>query len=136
MVQLGSGSGPHLVLFFDTWETEVADLTAQLQALNGYDAAAKRQGLPPLVAVDEGKVESSPQALPSLLHSLPHPLSYPVAVDVSGRVADGYRVQDSPWLELVSGSGRFLFYEDLADGWPTLPQLLRKVHAALARAKG
>jgi cytochrome oxidase Cu insertion factor (SCO1/SenC/PrrC family) len=133
-VRLGPGSGPHLVLFFDTWETEVADLSAQLQALNGYDAAAKRDGLPPLVAIDEGKVESSPQALPTFLRSLPHPLSYPVAVDASGRVADGYRVQDSPWLELVSGSGRFLFYEDLADGWPTLPQLLGKVHAALARA--
>jgi len=133
-VRLGPGSGPHLVLFFDTWETEVADLSAQLQVLNGYEAAAKRDGLPPLVAVDEGKVESSPQALPTLLRTLPHPLSYPVAVDTSGRVADGYRVQDSPWLELVSGSGRFLFYEDLADGWPTLPQLLRKVHAALARA--
>jgi len=60
-----------------------------------------------------------------------------VAVDESGRVADGYREQDSPWLELVSGSGRFLFYEDLAvKGWPSLPQLLTKVHAALARAKG
>jgi hypothetical protein len=45
-------------------------------------------------------------------------------------------VQDSPWLELVSGSGRFLFYEDLAaKGWPTLPQLLAKVHAALARPR-
>lgn len=134
-VRLGPGSGPHLVLFFDTWETEVADLGVQLQALNGYQAAANKQGLPPLVAVDEGKVEASPQALPRLLNSLPHPLTYPVAVDAGGRVADGYRVQDSPWLELVSGSGRFLFYQDLADGWPTQRQLLAKVHAALARAK-
>jgi hypothetical protein len=134
-VRLGPGSGPHLVLFFDTWEAEVADLSAQLQALNGYEAAAKKAGLPPLVAVDEGKVEPSPQALSDLLHSLPHPLTYPVAVDASGRVADGYRVQDSPWLELVSGKGRFLFYQDLADGWPTQKQLLAKVRAALAREK-
>jgi hypothetical protein len=70
-----------------------------------------------------------------LLHRLRRPLTYPVAVDASGRVADGYRVQDSPWLELVSGKGRFLFYQDLADGWPTLPQLLAKVRTALARAK-
>jgi hypothetical protein len=57
-------------------------------------------------------------------------------VDVSGRVADGYRVQDSPWLTVVSGSGRFLFYEDLAvKGWPTTEQLVKKVRAALARAK-
>lgn len=134
-VRLGPGSGPHLVLFFDTWETEVSDLGAQLQALNEYQAAAKRDGLPPLVAIDEGKVEASPQALPRLLRSLPHPLSYPVAVDATGRVADGYRVQDSPWLELVSGTGRFLFYRDLAEGWPTQSQLLANVHAALARAK-
>ena len=135
-VHLGPGSGAHLVLFFDTWETEVTDLSKNLEALNRYQAVAKRRGLPPLVAVDEGGVEASPQALPSFLRGLPHPLSYPVAVDSSGRVADGYRVQDSPWLELVSGSGRFLFYEDLAvKGWPTLPQLLAKVHTALARAK-
>jgi hypothetical protein len=134
-VRLGPGSGPHLVLFFDTWETEVADLSAQLQALNGYQAAAKRSGLPLLLAVDEGKVESSPQALPRFLHSLPHPLEYPVAVDASGRVADGYQVQDSPWLELVSASGRYLFSQDLADGWPTQKQLLAKVRTALRRAK-
>jgi hypothetical protein len=135
-VRLGPGSGPRLVLFFDTWETEVSDLSAQLQALNRYQAVAKSKGLPPLIAIDEGKVERSPGALSSFLRSLPHPLTFPVAVDRTGRVADGYRVQDSPWLELVSGSGRFLYYEDVAvKGWPTLPQLLRKVHAALARTK-
>jgi cytochrome oxidase Cu insertion factor (SCO1/SenC/PrrC family) len=134
-VRLGPGAGPHLLLFFDTWETEVADLRAQLEKLNGYQAAATRQGLPPLVAVDEGKVEATPQSLTRLLHSLSQPLSYPVAIDATGRIADGYRVQDSPWLELVSGSGRYLFYQDLAEGWPTPSQLLAKVHEALARAK-
>jgi cytochrome oxidase Cu insertion factor (SCO1/SenC/PrrC family) len=134
-VRLGPRSGAHLVLFFDTWETEITDLSARLEALNRYQAAARKEGLPPLVAIDEARVEASPQALPRFLRSLPHPLSYPVAVDSSGRVADGYRVQDSPWLELVSGSGRFLFYRDLAGGWPTLGQLRAQVHAALARAK-
>ena len=130
-VRLGPGSGPHLVLFFDTWETEVTDLRTQLEALNRYQATARREGLPPLVAVDEGGVEASPQALTRFLHSLPHALSYPVAVDRSGTVADGYRVQDSPWLELVSSRGRFLFYEDLAvKGWPTLRQLLRQTRVA------
>jgi cytochrome oxidase Cu insertion factor (SCO1/SenC/PrrC family) len=133
-VRLGPGSGAHLVLFFDSWETEVTDLRAQLEALNRYQAAATRKGLPPLVAIDEGGVEASSQALPRLLHSLPHRLSYPVAVDHSGTVADGYRVQDSPWLELVSDKGRFLFYEDLAvKGWPKLHELLATVTAALAR---
>jgi cytochrome oxidase Cu insertion factor (SCO1/SenC/PrrC family) len=130
-VRLGPGSGAHLVLFFDTWETEVTDLRAQLVALNRYQAVARREGLPPLVAIDEAGVEASPQALPRFLHSLPHPLSYPVAVDHSGSVADGYRVQDSPWLELVSNKGRFLFYEDLAaSGWPGLKRLLAQVKTA------
>ena len=73
-------------------------------------------------------MEASPQALPRFLHALPHPLSYPVAVDQDGRLADGYRVQDSPWLALVSRSGRILSAEDLAvKGWPTLRQLLRQM---------
>jgi len=129
-VRLGPGSGAHLVLFFDTWETEVTHLGAQLEALNRYQATARREGLPPLVAIDEGGVEASPQALPRFLHGLPHPLSYPVAIDRNGSVADGYRVQDSPWLTLVSRSGEFRFYEDLAvKGWPTLRQLRRQVRA-------
>ena len=130
-VRLGPGSGPHLVLFWDTWETETTDLRAQLVALNRYQAVARQKGLPPLVAIDEAGVEASPRALPRFLHSLPHPLSYPVAVDRAGTVADGYRVQDSPWLELVSAKGRILFYEDLAEtGWPTTKQLIARVRAA------
>ena len=135
-VKLGRGSGPHLVLFFDTWETEVSNLTAGLERLARYAAAGSGPARPPLVAIDEAGVEPSGQALPRFLHSLPHPLGYPVAIDTNGRVADGYRVQDSPWLELVDASGRILFYEDVAvEGWPTPAQLLRKVHAAQAHAK-
>ncbi|HEY7420535.1 MAG TPA: SCO family protein, partial [Gaiellaceae bacterium] len=44
-VRLGPGSGAHLVLFFDTWETEVTDLGSQLESLNGYQAMARRNGL-------------------------------------------------------------------------------------------
>jgi cytochrome oxidase Cu insertion factor (SCO1/SenC/PrrC family) len=135
-VRLGPGTGSHLFLFFDTWETEVTDLSKQLDALNRYQAEAKQKGLPPLVAVDEAGVEASPQALPRFLRSLPHPLAYPVAVDESGRVADGYRVQDSPWLTLVSPAGKFLFYEDLAvKGWPTLADLLKQVRLARLKAE-
>jgi cytochrome oxidase Cu insertion factor (SCO1/SenC/PrrC family) len=130
-VRLGPGSGTHLLLFFNSWETEVTDLGKQLESLNHYQAVARQKGLPPLVAIDEAGVEASPRALSRFLRGLPHPLSYPVAVDRSGAVADGYRVQDSPWLELVSGRGRFLFYEDLAvKGWPTLQQLLAQVRVA------
>jgi cytochrome oxidase Cu insertion factor (SCO1/SenC/PrrC family) len=136
-VRLGPGSGPHLVLFFDTWETETSDLSAQLVALNRYRSVAARRHLPPLVAVDEAGVEASPQALPQFLRGLPHPLAYPVAVDTDGRVADGYRVQDSPWLELVSGSGRILYFEDVAvKGWPSVQALAHTVHEGLARSHG
>ena len=130
-VRLGPGSGAHLVLFFDTWETQIIDLRAQLEALDRYQTAARKQGLPPLVAIDEAGVEASPEALPRFLRSLPQPLSYPVAVDRTGGVADGYGVEDSPWLELVSARGHILFREAPAeDGWPTLKQLLRRVRTA------
>ena len=46
VVRLGPGSGAHLVLFFDTWETEVTDLSAQLEALNRYQATAEARGAP------------------------------------------------------------------------------------------
>src|SRR6266566_690189 len=55
-VRLGPGSGPHLVLFFDTWETEITDLSKQLEALNHYQETARQKGLPPLVAIDEAGV--------------------------------------------------------------------------------
>jgi cytochrome oxidase Cu insertion factor (SCO1/SenC/PrrC family) len=133
-VRLGPGTGPHLLLFFDTWAAELTNVRARIDALNGYATYAKKHDLPPLVAVDEGGVEPSAQALPRLLHSLPRPLSFPVAIDDSGRVADGYRVEDSPWLELVSGSGRFVFYRDLAaTGWPSARWLRGHVRAGMAR---
>ena len=124
-VRFGPGSGSHLVLFFDTWDSEVTDLATQLEALNGYVATARHRGLPDLVAVDEDKVEPSPGALTRFLHDLPHPLRYPVVVDKTGAFADGYRVQDSPYLELVSSTGRIVLQRDIAvKGWPTLRALL------------
>ncbi len=124
-VRFGPGSGPHLVLFFDTWDSEVTDLAKQLETLNGYAGAARRHGLPGLVAVDENKVEPSPGALAAFLHGLPHPLRYPVVVDKSGTFADGYRVQDSPYLELVTANGRIVLQRDIAvKGWPSLQTLL------------
>ena len=45
-------------------------------------------------------------------------------------------MQDSPWLTLVSGSGRFLFYEDLAvKGWPGLDGLVSRVRAGIAHER-
>lgn len=132
-VRFGPRTGPHLLLFFDTWDSEVTNLRAALERLNRYTA---EQGGPPLVAVDEATVEPAPDALPSFLADLPQPLRYPVAIDTNGRFADGYRVQDSPWFELVSGSGKVLYTHDVAvKGWPALRQLQTKIHAALARTK-
>jgi cytochrome oxidase Cu insertion factor (SCO1/SenC/PrrC family) len=112
-VALGPGQ-PRLVMFFATWLSEVSDLKAELTSTNAYVTAARRGGLPPLVAVDETVVESSAQAVRSYLQGLGTSLRYPVALDTSGRVADGYGVQDQPWFALVSASGNIIWSHD---GW-------------------
>jgi hypothetical protein len=48
------------------------------------------------------------------------PLKYPVGMDTTGRVADGFGVQDQPWLALVSASGKITWSHD---GWVSLPAL-------------
>lgn len=134
-VALGPSRVGRLYLFFTTWLTETTDLRARLEALNRYEALAKARGLPELTAVDEASVEPSRAALPGLLHSLPRPLAYPVLKDSSGRVGDGYRVQDQPWLTLVSRSGHFLWYRDASTlGWLSPNALVARVRAALAHA--
>jgi len=135
-VRLGPGSAAHLYLFFATWVSQTTNLRAQLQRLNGYQAYARAHGLPQLTAVDEGSVEPSASALPAFVRSLGHtPLAYPVAVDQDGAVADGYQVQDQPWLALVSRSGKLLWSRDVsAAGWLGTDALVAKVRAALAHA--
>jgi cytochrome oxidase Cu insertion factor (SCO1/SenC/PrrC family) len=103
---------PHLVMFFATWLAEVYDLKSELISMNAYVAAARREGLPQLTAVDETVVEPSAQTVRSYLKGMP--LNYPVALDTTGRVADGYQVQDQPWLVLVSASGKIVWSHD---GW-------------------
>jgi cytochrome oxidase Cu insertion factor (SCO1/SenC/PrrC family) len=133
-VRLGPGQ-QRLYLFFATWLSETTNLRAQLEALDRYQTLAKARGLPQLTAVDEASVEPSSGALPRLLASLHRPLTYPVAIDVNGRVADGYRVQDQPWLTLVSRSGRLLWYHDVsAAGWLGTKALAARVQAALIHA--
>jgi cytochrome oxidase Cu insertion factor (SCO1/SenC/PrrC family) len=126
-VLLGPGA-PRLVMFFATWLSEVSDLKSELIDGNTYVAAARKDGLPPLVAVDETVVEPSAQTVRTYLASLGTPLSYPVALDTTGRVADGYGVQDQPWLALVSASGKIIWSHD---GWLPVPALTAAVqHAA------
>jgi cytochrome oxidase Cu insertion factor (SCO1/SenC/PrrC family) len=105
---------PHLVMFFATWLSEVGNLKSELTGANGYVAAARREGLPPLTAVDETVVEPSVATVRSYLGSLGTKLDYPVGLDIAGRVADGYQVQDQPWFALVSASGKIVWTHD---GW-------------------
>ncbi|MBV9001599.1 MAG: redoxin domain-containing protein [Solirubrobacterales bacterium] len=134
-VALGPSKTARLYLFFATWDQEVTDLARQLAALNGYQSDARRAGLPPLTAVDEASVEPSPRTLPAFLKELPGRLWYSVGIDQSGRVADGYGVQDEPWFALVSPTGRVAWYYDVStQGWLDRTALERQVRAALARA--
>jgi cytochrome oxidase Cu insertion factor (SCO1/SenC/PrrC family) len=124
-VTVGPGQ-PRLVVFFATWLTETSDLRAELLELNGYAQDARSRGLPALTAVDETVIEPGAAAVRSYLAGLGQPLKYPVALDETGRLADGYGVQDQPWLVLVSSSGKIVWSHD---GWLTLPAL----EAAAAR---
>src|SRR5580658_9455618 len=78
-VALGPGK-PRLVVFFATWLDEVYDLKSELVSMNAYQAAARREGLPQLTAVDETVVEPSAQTVRSYLRKLGTPLNYPVAL--------------------------------------------------------
>jgi cytochrome oxidase Cu insertion factor (SCO1/SenC/PrrC family)/thiol-disulfide isomerase/thioredoxin len=134
-LQIGPGKSAHLYVFFATWDQAMSALAGQLGALNGYAAAARRLGLPPLTAVDEGSVEPSSGTLSNFLKRIPQPLSYPTAIDQTGRVADGYQVLGVPWFVLTSRTGRILYYREVSTaGWPSTKTLIAYVRAALARA--
>ena len=105
---------PHLVMFFATWLAETSDLRSHLLALNGYAHAARHGRLPGLVAVDEAATEPSPATVAGYVKGLGRPLAYPVALDTTGRLADGYGVQDQPWFALVSGARAIVWKHD---GW-------------------
>jgi cytochrome oxidase Cu insertion factor (SCO1/SenC/PrrC family) len=124
-VALGPGQA-RLVVFFATWLTETSDLNSELTTLNAYAKAAPGKHLPALTAVDETVTESSDAAVASYLSKVGK-LSYPVALDETGRVADGYGVQDQPWLVLVSKTGKIIWQHD---GWVSLPALEKAAAAA------
>jgi cytochrome oxidase Cu insertion factor (SCO1/SenC/PrrC family)/thiol-disulfide isomerase/thioredoxin len=134
-IALGANGSPRLYMFFASWDQEVMDLRSQLESLDTYQETALRSRLPKLTAVDEQTLEPSSQALSHLLGSLPRPVSYPVAVDRSGRLADGYEVQDEPWLVLTSGTGQLLWYYDISVAGPiSAARLVHQVRAALERS--
>ena len=122
-----AGGKPHLYVFFATWDREVGDLARELESLNAYHGE--------LTAVDEASVEPSPRALPAFLRTLRRPPSYPIALDTTGRLADGYEVQDQPWFVLIGADGRILWFRDAGvDGWPAPTTLAAQVRAALFKA--
>ncbi|HET9080140.1 MAG TPA: SCO family protein [Trebonia sp.] len=117
-VTLGPGKA-RLVVFFATWLRETSNLNAELTGLNAYAKAAPGKHLPALTAVDETASEPSVAAVTSYLKKL-GTLDYPVALDKTGRVADGYGVQNQPWLVLVNQAGKVTWQHD---GWVSLPAL-------------
>jgi hypothetical protein len=123
-VALGPGKA-RLVVFFATWLTETSDLNTELTGLNAYAKDAAGKHLPALTAVDETVTEPSAQAVTSYLGRL-GPLDYPVALDESGRLADGYQVQDQPWYALVNAAGKITWQHD---GWVSLGTLEKAVAA-------
>jgi cytochrome oxidase Cu insertion factor (SCO1/SenC/PrrC family) len=125
-VTLGPGQ-PHLVMFFATWLSETSDLRGQLTALNAYARDERSAGLPSLVGVDEAVSEPSPDAARAYLQGQGWPLSYPVVLDTTGRLADGYGVQDQPWFALTSASGKVVWSHD---GWLPLSTLEADVRKA------
>ena len=80
-----------------------------------------------LLAVDEEAAEPSPAAVRTYLASIGRPLGYPVALDETGRLADGYGVQDQPWYVLTSAAGKIIWKHD---GWLSVSQLTAAVRAA------
>jgi cytochrome oxidase Cu insertion factor (SCO1/SenC/PrrC family) len=123
---LGPGK-PHLVVFFATWLSETSDLRAHLLDLSQYARTAAGAGLPSLLAVDEAATEPSVTAVRSYLASLGTSLGYPVALDTTGRLADGYGVQDQPWYVLTSSTGKIIWKHD---GWLSVSDLTTAVRAA------
>jgi hypothetical protein len=126
-VELGQGH-PHLLVFLASWISEISDLPAELRVLASYQREALRRGWPSVLAVDESQTETNLNALPSLLaHAGGARLGYPVVADTSGRVADGYAVQDIPWIEITSASGKIIYHHD---GWLSGAALAAAARAA------
>jgi cytochrome oxidase Cu insertion factor (SCO1/SenC/PrrC family) len=122
-VLLGPGH-PHVLVFLASWVSEVSELPGELRMLAGYQRAAVRSGWPTVVVIDESRTEPSSGALsPQLARAAgTGTLGYPVAADAGGRIADGYGVQDLPWIEMISPRGQVRYQHD---GWLAAASLAR-----------
>jgi cytochrome oxidase Cu insertion factor (SCO1/SenC/PrrC family) len=123
------GDRPYLMLFFAGWLGQGPDLSKNLAPLDSYAAMARHQGWPSPVAIDELTAEPSSADAQRELAPLAATLHTPIVEDASGRLADGYMVQDLPWFVLKSSSGNILWSHD---GWLSSTALGQQVRAALA----
>ncbi|MEJ2010298.1 MAG: SCO family protein [Acidobacteriota bacterium] len=123
------GAHPHLLLFFAGWLGKESNLSKKLATLDSYAALARRRHWPSPVAIDEMTTEPSPAEARQVLTPLAAALHTPILEDASGRIADGYHVQDLPWIVLTSPSGKLLWSHD---GWLSAAALNREVRTALA----
>lgn len=128
-VYLGAGH-PHLVCFFANWLGATTDLPRRLAQLDAYAADARRHGWPPPVALDEMPTEPSAGQARAQLRRLAAHLSVPIAADATGRIADGYQVQDLPWLALTASGGQIIWHHD---GWLPAAALERAAAHATSR---
>jgi len=125
------GAHAHLVVFFADWLGQVSDLSKNLGELDSYAELARKHGWPTPVAVDELTTEPSPAEAKQGLIPLAAKLRTPIVEDASGRLADGYHVEDLPWFVLSSPSGKILWHHD---GWISRADLVRETRAALSNA--
>ena len=131
-VELGAGH-PHLVCFFADWQKSGTNLPARLAVLDAYGAAARRHGWPPPLAIDEMTTEPSRMAARRGLKQLGRRLRTPIISDNTGRIADGYAVEDLPWYALTSPQGKILWRHD---GWLSAKALIRQAGAAWGKRAG
>ncbi len=127
-VTLGTAH-PHLMLFFAGWLEKESNLSKNLATLDSYAALARQHDWPSPVAVDELTTEPSAAKAQKVLAPLAATLRTPIVEDATGRIADGYKVQDLPWIVLSSSSGKVLWSHD---GWLSAEALSRDVHTVLA----
>lgn len=123
---------PHLLVFLASWLSEMSNVPGELDALNQYQAAAKRHHLPSLVAIDEAPVEPNPTAMPRLAKQAGR-LTYPILVDQNGSVATAVGVQDLAWYALVNAKGRVIWAHDASYQWLSPAVLEQDVARAMAR---
>lgn len=123
---------PHLTVFCADWLDEDTALAPGLAAVGDYATAARRSGWPSAVIVNEVTTEQR-GARAEARARFAASAHVPVVDDTSGRLADGYGVQDLPWFVLTSASGRIIWQHD---GWLTGAELVHDAGAALAASRG